>query len=84
MANKFGKFLLFTAAASAAAVGTYYFLKSKEKDSSDLDEDFDDFDDFDDDLEEEEPVTNEETEVTEDFFDETTPSGKDTDSSKEA
>ncbi len=47
MAKGFGKFLLGTAIAAAAAAGVYYLLKSNP-----LDDDFDDFDDPDDDLEE--------------------------------
>ncbi|HKM21992.1 MAG TPA: hypothetical protein VJZ01_08120 [Lachnospiraceae bacterium] len=45
MAKKFGKFLLFTALAGAAAAGAYYYLKQKDNDP------FQDFDDFDDDIE---------------------------------
>ncbi len=44
MAKKFGKFLLFTAIAGAAAAGAYYYLKQKDNHP------FQDFDDFDDDI----------------------------------
>ena len=50
MAKKFGKFLLFTAVASAAAAGVYYFLK--EKDAPIIPTDDEDFDAFGDDQEE--------------------------------
>ncbi len=55
MAKKFGKFLLFTAAAAAACAGVYYYLQSKGKLAADYngDED-DDYDDFSDDLDEQE------------------------------
>ncbi len=54
MAKKFGKLVLFSALAGAAAAGTYYYLQKKQdnrfKDKDDIDE-FDDFDDeFDDDF----------------------------------
>ena len=43
MAKKFGKFLLFTTIAGAAAAGMYLYMKQKSDDSSkDLDNDFDD------------------------------------------
>lgn len=45
MAKKFGKFILFTAIAGAAAAGAYYYLKQKDNNP------FKDFDDFDDDIE---------------------------------
>lgn len=48
MAHKFGKFLLFSAAAGAIAAGTYYFLQNKDKflnkdTTDDADDDYDDF-----------------------------------------
>lgn len=54
MSKKFGKFLLFTAAAGAAAYGAYHYLQTKDKaPSSPSDEDMDDdFDDFGEDLDE--------------------------------
>lgn len=53
MAKKFGKLVLFSALAGAAAAGTYYFLQKKaDTPEEDLD-DFDDFDDFDEDLDDE-------------------------------
>jgi len=53
MAKKFGKFVLFTAAAAAAGAGVYYYLKNKEALASDFDEEDEDYDDFSDDLEDE-------------------------------
>lgn len=53
MANKFGKFVLFSAVAGAAAAGAYYYLQNKEKSSAKVTSgDDDDFDDFTEDLEE--------------------------------
>ena len=52
MAKKFGKFLLFTAVASAAAAGAYYYLKEKDAPIPLNDEDDEDFDAFGDDQEE--------------------------------
>ena len=55
MSKKFGKFLLFTTVAGAAAYGAYHYLQTKDKISSapsdeDTDDDFDDFsEDLDDD-----------------------------------
>ncbi len=47
MAKKFGKFVLFTAAAAAACAGIYYYFQNKDKFSAkfngDEDEDYDDF-----------------------------------------
>ncbi|MBD5545958.1 MAG: hypothetical protein HDQ97_00890 [Lachnospiraceae bacterium] len=48
MSKKFGKFLLFTTVAGAAAYGAYHYLQTKDKTSSaegeeDADDDFDDF-----------------------------------------
>lgn len=59
MSKKFGKFLLFSAVAGAAAYGTYHYLQNKDdKSSSDKNEDTDDdFDDFSEDLDEEEIAT---------------------------
>ena len=59
MSKKFGKFLLFSAVAGAAAYGTYHYLQNKDdKSSSDKNEDTDDdFDDFSEDLDEEETAT---------------------------
>ena len=55
MAKKFGRFVLFSALAGAAAAGTYYYLQKKQDDplkDIDTSDDFDDFDDdFDDDTE---------------------------------
>lgn len=56
MSKKFGKFLLFTAVAGAAAYGAYHYLQTKDDSSSsnkneDTDDDFDDFsEDLDDDM----------------------------------
>lgn len=56
MSKKFGKFLLFTAVAGAAAYGAYTYLQKKEQTASpsseeDTDDDFDDFsEDLDEDL----------------------------------
>ncbi len=49
--NGFGKFLVFCAAAGAAAAGVYYYLNKRDNDDFDDfdDDDYDDFDDFDDD-----------------------------------
>lgn len=44
MSKKFGKFLLFTAAAGTAAAAYYFYKQKKETDSSaSADEDYDDF-----------------------------------------
>lgn len=66
MSKKFGKFLLLTAVASAAAYGTYYYLQKKEQaPASPVDEDADDdFDDFSEDLDEEVPPVKERTYVS--------------------
>lgn len=53
MAKKFGKFLLFTAAATTAVAGAYYYLKKKNEATEGDSEDFDDFDDFSEDLDDE-------------------------------
>ncbi|MBO5145562.1 MAG: hypothetical protein J6C19_08525 [Lachnospiraceae bacterium] len=53
MAKKFGKLVLFSALAGAAAAGTYYFLQNKAGTPDDESDDFEDFDDFDEDLENE-------------------------------
>ena len=52
MAKKFGKFVLFTAAAAAACAGIYYYFQNKEKLSADLNDEDEDYDDFSDDLDE--------------------------------
>jgi hypothetical protein len=52
MANKFGKFLLFTAAVGTAAAATYYFTQKKAPALSALQDDDDDYDDFSEDLDE--------------------------------
>ena len=53
MSKKFGKFLLFTAVAGAAAYGAYSYLQKKEQTSPVInDENDDDFDDFSEDLDE--------------------------------
>ena len=53
MANKFGKFLLFTAAVSTAAAAAYYFTQKKElTNSCDPDDYDDDYDNFYEDLDE--------------------------------
>lgn len=53
MANKFGKFLMFTAAAAAVGGAAYYYMKKKDAElMAELDEDYDNFGE---DLEEEEP-----------------------------
>ncbi len=66
MSRKFGKFLLFSAIAGAAAYGAYYYLQSKEKapvgtKNNDAD---DDFDDFSEDLDEEIPPAKERSYVS--------------------
>ena len=50
MAKKFGKFVLFSAIAGAAAAGAYHYLQNKNKELCDDLDDCDDFDIFDDDL----------------------------------
>lgn len=50
MANKFGKFLLCTAAIGTAAAAAYYYFSKKDSDLSMLHEVDDDYDDFSDDL----------------------------------
>ena len=54
MANKFGKFLLFSALAGAAAYGAYSYLQKKEQPLASVPEEDsdDDFDDFSEDLDE--------------------------------
>lgn len=66
MSRKFGKFLLFSAVAGAAAYGTYYHLKSKEgtpAPAKEADGD-DDFDDFSEDLDDDTVVTKERSYVS--------------------
>lgn len=48
--NKFGKFLLFSAAVGAVAAGAYYYLQNKNGVSNNDFDDDDDFDDFSEDL----------------------------------
>lgn len=52
MSKKFGKFLLFSAVAGAAAYGAYQYLSKKEKATVLSGDDDDDFDDFSEDLDE--------------------------------
>lgn len=65
MAKKFGKLVLFSALAGAAAAGTYYYLQNKKNDSSDDFDDIDDFDDFDEDLDDDIDLTAKTANVTE-------------------
>jgi len=59
MANKFGKFLLFTAAVGTAAAAAYYYTHKKESDMAMFMDDDDDYDDFSDDLDDDaEPSRN--------------------------
>ncbi|MBQ9140409.1 MAG: hypothetical protein IJX63_01265 [Lachnospiraceae bacterium] len=53
MSNKFGKFLLATAALSTAAVAAYHFLQKKDSALANQEEGDDDYDDFSDPLDEE-------------------------------
>lgn len=61
MSKKFGKFLLFSAVAGAAAYGAYHYFQTKDENSSsnkaeDTDDDFDDFsEDLDEDAEQSKP-----------------------------
>lgn len=66
MSKKFGKFLLFSAVAGAAAYGAYHYFQTKDNaPSSDKDEDTDDdFDDFSEDLDEDTDVTKERSYVS--------------------
>lgn len=50
MAKKFGKFMLFSALAGAAAAGTYYYLQRKQSEQNVSFDDADDFDIFDEDI----------------------------------
>ena len=65
MSKSFGKFLLFTAVAGAAAYGAYSYLQKKEQTASPAanDED-DDFDDFGEDLDDDAGVTKERSYVS--------------------
>ena len=66
MSRRFGKFLLLSAVAGAAAYGTYYYLKAKEgtpTPAKEADGD-DDFDDFSEDLDDEAGVTKERSYVS--------------------
>ncbi|MCM1181857.1 MAG: hypothetical protein NC337_00595 [Roseburia sp.] len=53
MAKKFGKLVLFSALAGAAAAGTYHYLRNKKNDTLTDSDEFDDFDNFDEDLDDE-------------------------------
>lgn len=66
MSKKFGKFILFSAVAGAAAYSTYYYLQKKDKmPASPVEEDIDDdFDDFSEDLDEEIPPVKDRTYVS--------------------
>lgn len=46
MANKFGKFLLFTGAVATGAAAALYYLKKKDADNAALFDDDEDYDDF--------------------------------------
>lgn len=52
MAKKFGKLVLFSALAGAAAAGTYYYLQKKQENPFKVMDDIDDYDYFDDDFDE--------------------------------
>ena len=52
MAKKFGKLVLFSALAGAAAAGTYYYLQKKQENPFKIMDDIDDYDYFDDDFDE--------------------------------
>ena len=52
MANKFGKFLLFSAAVGAAAAGAYYYFQKKGSMNQEPVEEDEDYDDFSDDCDE--------------------------------
>ena len=52
MAKKFGKLVLFSALAGAAAAGTYYYLQKKQENPFKIIDDIDDYDYFDDDFDE--------------------------------
>lgn len=52
MAKKFGKLVLFSALAGAAAAGTYYYLQKKFEDPLKDMDNIDDFDDYDDNFDE--------------------------------
>jgi len=66
MSRKFGKFLLLSAVAGAAAYGTYYYLKAKEGTPAPAKEaeGDDDFDDFSEDLDDDAGVTKERSYVS--------------------
>ena len=65
--NKFGKFLLFSAAIGAVAAGAYYYLQNKDAVSDDELDDDDDFDDFSEDLDSESSDSAERSYVSLDF-----------------
>lgn len=87
--NKFGKLLIFSAAAGAIAAGTYYFLQNKDKflKKKTEDEPDDDFDDeFDEDLDAEPersyvPLNTEETDNKTATADTGSPENAETDNS---
>ncbi len=66
MSKKFGKFLLFSVVAGAAAYGAYHYFQAKDDaPSSGKDEDTDDdFDDFSEDLDDDTPETKERSYVS--------------------
>ena len=66
MSRKFGKFLLFSAVAGAAAYGTYYYLKAKDATAAPANEaeGDEDFDDFGEDLDDDAGVTKERSYVS--------------------
>lgn len=66
MSKKFGKFLLFSAIAGAAAYGAYQYLQTKDQNASPVDTDDadDDLDDFNEDLDEEPTVEKERSYVS--------------------
>lgn len=78
MAKKFGKFLLFTAAAAATAAGVCYLLKKKAEKNAVLEIEDEDYDDFSEDLDETEPrsyVQLDATDAEDDFLEETENAG---------
>lgn len=79
MAKKFGKFLLFTAAAAATAAGVCYLLKKKSEKNAVLEIEDDDYDDFSEDLDENEPRSYVQLDVAgteeDDFLEETENAG---------
>jgi len=57
MANKFGKFLLFTAAVGTAAAAAYYYVHKKDAADAMMQDDDDDYDDFSEDLDDDTEIT---------------------------